>query len=441
MEDNTLLKQDINWLVEVIDFRVDQLLNDESKLSQPKPPTQLNEYNDAYAQIVKHYDLNFGERLILALSIVPYIASEYLDKLCLKNPVTGTVFTEFGGSFADNSSGFIPTGETAVYLIASDDLNVRLQIQSLLHPDNKLSQLNLVKLSGTRQGIPPMTGRLIPTDECLHQVLYHRSYKPGYSQQFPASPLETKLTWDDLVLAYDTYEALDEMDAWLGHHAQFEKMPEVAKKFKRGYRSLFYGPPGTGKTLTASLMGQKYGMDVYHIDLSMMVSKYIGETEKNLKNVFDMAENKNWILFFDEADALFGKRTQTQSSNDRYANQEVSYLLQRVEDYPGLIILASNLKANMDKAFLRRFQSIIYFPMPGVEERYLLWKNAFKELKLENAIDLRSLAKSYELSGAAIGNILRYCTLMALKRDSNEVFEQDILAAIKRELAKEGKVS
>ena len=116
---------------------------------------------------------------------------------------------------------------------------------------------------------------------------------------------------------------------------------------KAGYRTLFYGPPGTGKTLCATLIGKKNGMDVYRIDLSMIVSKYIGETEKNLANVFDQAENRNWILFFDEADALFGKRTSTNTSNDRHSNQEIAYLLQRIEDFPGTVVLATNLKSKL----------------------------------------------------------------------------------------------
>ncbi len=117
-----------------------------------------------------------------------------------------------------------------------------------------------------------------------------------------------------------------------------------------------------GKSLTASLLGKSANMDVYRIDLSKVVSKYIGETEKNLSNIFDMAENKDWILFFDEADALFGKRTSASDSKDRYANQEVADLLQRIEDFPGIVILATNLKSNLDEAFARRFQSMIYFP-------------------------------------------------------------------------------
>ncbi len=133
---------------------------------------------------------------------------------------------------------------------------------------------------------------------------------------------------------------------------------------KPGYRVLFYGPSGTGKTLTAALLGKQYGKDLYRIDLSQIVSTFIGETEKNLERVLKRSETKSWIPFFDEADALFGKRTNVQSAHDKYANQEVSYLLQRVEDYPGLLILASNFKNNLDDAFIRRFHSLVHFPCP-----------------------------------------------------------------------------
>lgn len=128
-------------------------------------------------------------------------------------------------------------------------------------------------------------------------------------------------------------------------------------------RILFIGEPGMGKKTLASLIGEQLGTDVYKIDLSMVVSKYIGETEKNLELVFARAEDKGWILFFDEADALFGKRTNVQDAHDRYANQEVDYLMQRIENYNGIVILATNMKSNIDEAFKRRFRTIIRFPV------------------------------------------------------------------------------
>jgi SpoVK/Ycf46/Vps4 family AAA+-type ATPase len=173
----------------------------------------------------------------------------------------------------------------------------------------------------------------------------------------------------------------------------------------------------------------------------MVVSKFIGETEKNLANVFDQAENKNWILFFDEADALFGKRTQTSSSNDRHANQEVSYLLQRVEDFPGVVILATNLKANLDDAFSRRFQSMIYFPIPGPEQRKRLWEQAFSaKSTLEENFELDEIAIKYEMAGGAIINVSRYSSMKTLKRGNNVILRKDIIEGIRKEFGKEGKI-
>ena len=175
-----------------------------------------------------------------------------------------------------------------------------------------------------------------------------------------------------MILDYQVEAELEEINTWISSGKTIMEDWGLSRFLKAGYRSLFYGPPGTGKTLAATLLGKKNRMDVYRIDLSMIVSKYIGETEKNLARVFDLAENRNWILFFDEADALFGKRTSTNTSNDRHANQEVAYLLQRIEDFPGIIILATNLRSNIDEAFSRRFQSVVYFPMPTPELRLSL---------------------------------------------------------------------
>ena len=203
---------------------------------------------------------------------------------------------------------------------------------------------------------------------------------------------------------------------------------------------MFYGPPGTGKTLTAALLGKISGLEVYRIDLSMVVSKYIGETEKNLEKIFQQAEFKNWILFFDEADALFGKRTSINDAHDRFANQEVSYLLQRVEDYAGVVILASNMRSNIDEAFVRRFESIIYFPMPRAGERMRLWSNAFSvKSELDEKINFREISSSYELSGGSIMNVVRYATLMSLKKNTNLISAEDIFDGIRKEFQKEGK--
>ncbi|MCC7507063.1 MAG: ATP-binding protein [Saprospiraceae bacterium] len=203
---------------------------------------------------------------------------------------------------------------------------------------------------------------------------------------------------------------------------------------------MFHGPPGTGKTLTAALLGKYTGRDVYRVDLSMVISKFIGETEKNLSNLFDKAENKDWILFFDEADALFGKRTGVRDAHDKYANQEVAYLLQRVEHFNGLVILASNFKSNIDDAFMRRFQSIIHFPMPGVGERLSIWQKSFPDKFQLNGLNLNAFAQRYELSGAGILNVVQFACLRALERNSTQIAEAEVREGVIREFGKEGKI-
>ena len=204
---------------------------------------------------------------------------------------------------------------------------------------------------------------------------------------------------------------------------------------------MLYGPPGTGKTLTAALLGKFTNRDVYRIDLSMVVSKYIGQTEKNLGRLFDKAENKDWILFFDEADAIFGKRTNVRDAHDKYANQEVSYLLQRIEAHPGLVILASNFKSNIDTAFSRRFHSIIEYKLPNQHERKQLWESSLPEgIPLAADVSLDKLASMYEVTGANIVNVVQYASLQKLKKEADSIQLEDLLQGIKKEYMKEDKM-
>ncbi|MEM7382537.1 MAG: ATP-binding protein, partial [Bacteroidota bacterium] len=241
--------------------------------------------------------------------------------------------------------------------------------------------------------------------------------------------------------APQTLSMVKEIETWIKHGATLLQDWKMDSKIRPGYRALFYGPPGTGKSMTASLLGKSTGQEVYRIDLSMVISKYIGETEKNLARVFDKAEHKQWILFFDEADALFGKRSETKDSHDRYANQEVAYLLQRIESFNGIAILASNLKQNLDKAFTRRFEALIHFPMPGPQERFLIWQKGFSsKAKLAEDLHLPTIAQRFELSGGAIMNVIRFVSLEAIRNNSNQITQRSIHEGIKREMIKEGKV-
>jgi SpoVK/Ycf46/Vps4 family AAA+-type ATPase len=235
-------------------------------------------------------------------------------------------------------------------------------------------------------------------------------------------------------------QQLNEVKIWLEHGSKLMNDWEMKKRLKPGYKALFHGPPGTGKTLTAGLFGKLANVDVYRVDLSMVISKYIGETEKNLEKVFTKAEHKNWILFFDEADALFGKRTSISDAHDKYANQEIAYLLQRLEDYNGLVILSSNMSSNVDEAFGRRLQSIIHFPMPKYSERLHLWNKSYStHTSFAQNVDMEQIADKFELAGGSIINVVQYSSLMALNRRENVIRYADIIEGIKKEYLKAGK--
>jgi SpoVK/Ycf46/Vps4 family AAA+-type ATPase len=208
----------------------------------------------------------------------------------------------------------------------------------------------------------------------------------------------------------------------------------------KGVNALFAGPSGTGKTMAAEIIANELGLDLYKINLAGVVSKYIGETEKNLDRIFTAAENANAILFFDEADALFGKRSEVRDSHDRYANIEISYLLQKMEQYEGIAILATNLRQNLDDAFVRRLAFTIHFPFPNETQRREIWTKTWPAaVPLGSDVDLDFLATQFKLSGGNIKNIALASAFLAAA-DGGVVSMEHLCHATQREYQKLGKV-
>jgi hypothetical protein len=374
----------------------------------------------------------FAEQTVLLLALMPHISPETLDLFFLQNKDFDRPYTEFGGWKGISHGGFLPTGQTAAFLLQSE------KSIDLFSKEHWFYKNNILRLEGQGDGEPFLSGKLTVSEEILAKV-FNQKYEPEYNASFPAKKITTQLEWSDLVLPYNLNEEINDIIRWIQHQEEIRERWQLNRIVKPGYRCLFYGPPGTGKTLTATLLGKQTGREVYRVDLSMIVSKYIGETEKNLAKIFDKAEHRDWILFFDEADALFGQRTETQSSNDRHANQEVAYLLQRIEDFPGMVILATNLKENIDEAFFRRFQSALYFPMPDERLRYQLWQKMLPaEWLPENAADFLQKATEYKLSGGSMVNVIQACAIQLFGKIPPILTIERLKQAIVREQTKEG---
>lgn len=436
-----VLTRELEWLSEVIEVRLALHFEQDTSYASiyELPVPDCDGRAGSYAAFVQKNKLNAAERLVLALALVPHLKPGLLDVLLTRNHDYGRRYSEFGGLLIDGHPGLIPTAETAMFILAGDNLHTRISHQFIFRPEHLFTAAGVIKGAAPKKSTPRLSGNWMVTDEYIDYFVCGEPYIPVYSEDFPAQRIATEMEWTDIVLSKKTKESLEEIREWVVHAPVIMNDLGLSRRLKPGFKSLFYGPPGTGKTLTAALLGKSTHKPVYKIDLSMVVSKYIGETEKNLAKVFNHAEQQDWILFFDEADALFGKRTQVNTANDRYGNQEIGYLLQRIEEFPGVVILASNLKENIDEAFTRRFQSMVEFRMPGVAERYQLWQQSFAPgLPLDGSIDTWALAKKYELSGGLMMNVVRKSTLRAVAGGLPTVTQKLLEEAIQQELHKEG---
>ncbi len=257
-----------------------------------------------------------------------------------------------------------------------------------------------------------------------------------------ATKVQPRRSWADLVLSRDRIEILREISSYVKHQAQVLEEWGFGRKLalSSGLNVLFVGPSGTGKSLAAEILASDLGLDLYRIDLATVVSKYVGETEKNLDRIFVEAEHSNAILFFDEADAIFGKRSEIRDSHDRYANVEISYLLQKMEAYDGIAILATNLRKNLDEAFLRRMHFTVEFPMPEEEDRLRIWRLCFPpDAPVADDVDFGFLARRFRLPEGSIKSIAVAAAFQAAEH-ATPITMASMVHGIRREFQKMGKL-
>jgi DNA polymerase III delta prime subunit len=492
-EQNILqIPAEFQYLYQLIRFRLGKYFPAQGTMEEPAVP-ELQHWNPALANFIAHHKLTKAEAILLLIGLSPHLHPDLFDP-AIETSMKGTGdFPRIGGVRGKNFRGFLPTGETVLFLLADESWTGKQQLHQLFWSDHLFGKKKILWIEELPSGEPSMSGRLVMSQDYIDTFTHGRPVPPHFSMSFPAKKITSDLSWDDLVINEELREQINELLDWVKYNDQLMHDWGMNNRLRKGYRSLFYGPPGTGKTFTAGLLGKHTGKEVYKIDLSMVVSKYIGETEKNLELLFARAEDKGWILFFDEADALFGKRTNVRDAHDKYANQEVSYLLQRIEDYNGLIILATNMKNNIDDAFIRRFNSILKFPFPEAAERAAIWQKSFpkhaeffkqpvpngttekmkgqvsrksaagdiissngngqtnntdatvadvhngatatniqqaaSERQSPEPINIPEIVKRYELSGGSILNIVHYASLKAIEKRAQHLAAQPYAAA------------
>ena len=429
----------LSFLRDHVGYQIDLLIDPKS--TSEKPAITIEKGTKfPLNNLIHQHELEDEDILLLLTALAPHVQPGFFDNILATKFPSGGSFPEFGGHIGKRHRGIMPTGETALFIIGGKNVASRIEGRKLFDNQRLLFTAGVLSMGLPEPGEPRLSGQLLLDEEFTELLTTGIEIKPDLSPTFPAELIDTSMEWENLVLKQETIDEVREIETWLKYNQILLEDWNMGKIIKPGYRVMFYGAPGTGKTLTASLLGKYTKRDVYRIDLSMVVSKYIGETEKNLSSLFNKAKNKDWILFFDEADAIFGKRTNVRDAHDKYANQEVSYLLQRIENHPGLVILASNFKTNIDEAFTRRFHSLIEFELPSSEERIQLWQISLpKEIKLAPDVNLERLSERYELTGANIVNAIHYACLKQLSEESATLKLEYLEAGILKEYRKEGK--
>lgn len=368
--------------------------------------------------------------LIASAGLTP---AEAITVLAAVAPAIDERFAVRYGELTDRPGVVGLTGEIARTLVARS-FGARLDATLMLAPSGRLRTTGLIELD------PPgdLSGSLRTSAELTSWLLGLPAEPPAATAEFPARLVSTVHTLDDVILPAAARRRVEALAGRIAHRSLVVGEWGFAAHHDHaaGLVALFHGPPGTGKTMTAAALAAHAGLPAYAVDLSALVSKYIGETEKALARVFDRAAREPSVLVFNEADAVFGARTDIGDAHDRYANQEVSYLLGRIEAHPGIAILTTNLLANIDTAFQRRIHVMVEFPEPGTGERERLWAAvAPPELPVDPSIDRADLARRYRLTGAQIRDATLDAAYLAAA-DGRVVTTGHLLEGIRRQYEK-----
>lgn len=422
---------------EWIEKRVQEIENGENLEN-----LKLNVLNQdsTWQSFVNANKLNEEEKVILLLALAANFAPESLKPVAFL--VGSNEFNSIIGGFVLNSTRtFYPTLRTVLFLLAGKDYTLRSQFASKLHTRLNIFTSQIVKANELTSSSTFLDAQLILNDQFLGTLLQGEAPSLDGDTSFPVRKSKASHLLADVVLKEKAFLELEKLRKFARNMQKIWDLDHKGK-IRTNFISIFSGDPGTGKSFAAEAIGNEFELPVYKVNFAQMVSKYIGETEKNLDKVFDRFTRQPCILFFDEAESIFSKRSEVKDSHDQHANNLQSFLLQKVEEFEGIVVLATNvhnLSQYFDKAFQRRIRSIVQFEFPDYVERLAIWKNAlFFPFHLEDGLSDR-LAKNYQLSGGSIYNVVSDAVVECVDADITSISFELMESALKNEFKKTGR--
>lgn len=423
MQYDEVFFNEVQWAENILTYRV-EACRDLTPLENFENIPGLDEQSP-YSDFIQQGGYSFHERA--AIAFLSAIMLQPAVNTCLVQAMKDPERRSFiGGYIHEQSLRFSPSYRTLLFFLLGGKTEAYTSLFRQLGPRSRLfaEGIALVKDQLMDTALP-LIDRRIEIDE-QHLFYFSGGDAPRLdgSDGFPAELGKTGLSFNDIVLVEETKRQLEDLVKYVRNRKKLLHLAGNDGRIKTNYVTVFTGEPGTGKTVTAKTIGKQFGFPVYVINLSRVISKYIGETEKNLEKVFLRLSGKDCILFFDEADALFGKRIEVKEARDRYANQEVTFLLQKIEEFNAIAILATNIKdisTAFDKAFQRRIRRVIKFEFPSMFEREILWQSFLPKGFIMNKQLTERLSRDYQLTGASINNIVSDSIIEALDRNVNEL--------------------
>ena len=429
----TAINNELDWLLK----RTESLLKGEEKSFSPLP---VPEEGSAYANLIKEHELTDSDRVFVALAFASLFKPAALLPFILaaSDPLKSI---RFGGAFKKDACEFHPTVRTALYILCGDDDELFSYYIKLYSRKQRLFSANILLAYPVREHSSFADHEIIFNEQYLGTILYGEPPRLDGEAGFPAKRSTYSHSLEDVVLNENTFKELDKLRRFARNIKALGNLPD-GRKYRNNFICIFSGDPGTGKSHTAEAIGNELSLPVYKVNFAQLVSKYIGETEKNLERIFDRFSGQPSILFFDEAESIFSKRIEVKDSHDKHSNNEQSFLLRKIEEFDGIVVLATNvqnLSQYFDKAFQRRVRHIITFEFPEYPERLRLWKNALgKSFRYEEGL-VDTLAKNYQLTGGGIYNIISEGIIEALDKQTDTITFGMLEQAMKDEFKKTGR--